>query len=172
MNVHYLKLLKNKSSFTAFIKTTLDFALHQFLLYVSQKIFNSSNDMYKTARYWLNRAVENYSVWIKWFLTSMYLGLLNSRLKRISKKKPEVIFPHLWNDDDLWKKNRHSKYWKSPHSYHIVPILARKSSFQYRYLEGFKWPVLQNLSLIYILMKIHEKKFTTFSIGILWTATM
>ena len=74
--------------------------------------------------------------------------------------------------DDLWKKNRHSKYWKPPHSYHIVPILARKSSFQYRYLEGFKWPVLQNLSLIYILMKIYEKKFTTFSIGILWTATI
>ena len=80
--------------------------------------------------------------------------------------------PHLWNDDDLWKKNRHSKYWKSPHSYHIVPILARKSSFQYRYLEGFKWPVLQNLSLIYILMKIHEKKFTPLGIGILWTGTL
>ena len=70
------------------------------------------------------------------------------------------------------KKNGHSKNWKPPHSYQIVPILARKSSFQYRYLEGSKWPVLQNLSLIYIIMKIHEKKFTTLSIGILWTGTL
>ena len=68
--------------------------------------------------------------------------------------------PHLLNNDDLWKKNGHSKYWKPPHSYHIVPILAWKSSFQYRYLEGSKQPVLQNLSLIYIFMRIHEKKFT------------
>ena len=80
--------------------------------------------------------------------------------------------PHLWYNEDLWKKIRHFKYWKPPHSYHIVPILAKKSRFQYRYLEGFKWPVLQNLSLIYIIMRIHEKKFTTFSIGILWTGTL
>ena len=47
-------------------------------------------------------------------------------------------------------------------SYHIVPIFAQKSSFQYRYLEGFKWPMLQNLSLIYIIMKIHDKKINHF----------
>ena len=72
----------------------------------------------------------------------------------------------------ICEKIRHFKNWKPPHSYHIVPILAQKSSFQYRYLEGSKWPVLQNLSLIYIIMKIHEKKFTTLSIGILWTGTL
>ena len=55
--------------------------------------------------------------------------------------------------------------------FQIALILAQKSSFKYRYLEGSKWPVLQNLSLIYIIMKIHEKKITTLSIGILWTAT-
>ena len=80
--------------------------------------------------------------------------------------------PHLWYNEDLWKKIRHFKYWKPPHSYHIVPILAQKSSFQYRYLEGFKWSVLRNLSLIYISMMIHGKKFTTLSIGTLWAGTL
>ena len=68
------------------------------------------------------------------------------------------LMPHLWNNDDLWKKIEHFKHWKSPHSYHVVLILAEKSSCQYRYLEGFKWPVLWNLSLIYIIMVIYEKK--------------
>ena len=31
----------------------------------------------------------------------------------------------------IGKKNRHSKYWKPPHSYHIVPFLTQKSSLQY-----------------------------------------
>ena len=72
--------------------------------------------------------------------------------------------PHLWNNDDLWKKIWHFKHWKSLHSYHVAPILAFKSSSQYGYLEGFKWPVLWNLSLIYELMMICEKKLNTLSI--------
>ena len=93
-------------------------------------------------------------------------------LRRLQMTCASELKPHIHNNEDPWEKIHHSKYWKPPHSYHIVPILARKSSFQYRYLEGFKWPVLQNLSLIYILMKIHEKKFTPLGIGILWTGTI
>ena len=70
------------------------------------------------------------------------------------------------------KKIEHFKHWKSPHSYYVVLILAEKSSSQYRYLEGFKWPALRNLSLIYIFMMIREKKFTTLNIGILWAGTL
>ena len=80
--------------------------------------------------------------------------------------------PHLWNNDDLWKKIWHFKHWKSLHSYHVAPILAFKSSSQYGYLEGFKWPVLLNLSLIFIIMRIHEKILDTLSTGIVCTATI
>ena len=79
--------------------------------------------------------------------------------------------PHLWNNDDLWKKIWHFKHWKSLHSYHVAPILAFKSSSQYGYLEGFKWPVLWNLSLIFIIMRIHEKILDTLSTGNLCRAT-
>ena len=105
-----------------------------------------------------------YKIWTMWY---GFRHVLMVQWGQASELKP-----HLWNDDDLWKKNGHSKNWKPPHSYQIVPILAQKSSFQYRYLEGSKWPVLQNLSLIYIIMKIHEKKFTTLNIGICCTGTL
>ena len=93
-------------------------------------------------------------------------------LRRHEMTCASELKPHIHNNEDLWKKIRHFPYWKLPHSYHIVPILARKSSFQYGYLEDMIWTVLRNLSLIYIIMKIHEKKFTTLSIGILWTGTL
>ena len=54
----------------------------------------------------------------------------------------------------------------------FMRFLTKKSSFRCRYLEGSKWPVLQNWSLTYIIMKIPEKKFTTLSIGILWAGTL
>ena len=81
--------------------------------------------------------------------------------------------PHIWNDEDLWKKIRHFQYWQLPHSYHIVQILARKSNFSFMYLKGMKWPVLQSLSLEYICNyeDSWEKIHHFLSIWILWTAT-
>ena len=106
------------------------------------------------------------------FIKIWTIGYGFRHVLRVHNVQALELKPHIWNNDDLWKKIEHFKHWKSPHSYHVVLILTKKSSSQYRYLEGFKWPVLWNLSLIYIFMMIHEKKFTTLSIGILWAATM
>ena len=105
-----------------------------------------------------------YEIWI--------IGYGFGYVLMIQKFTALELKPHLWNNDDLWKKIWHFKHWKSLHSYHVAPILAFKSSSQYGYLEGFKWPVLWNLSLIFIIMRIHEKILDTLSTGIVCTATI
>ena len=49
-------------------------------------------------------------------------------------------------------------YWKLPYSYNIGQNLPKKPISQKWYLERSKWAVLLNLSLIYIMIMIHEKK--------------
>ena len=146
-------------------------------------------------KFWiLDLYIWNYVPWVKrklfckrgflirWNLTptkpkKRYYSNLNNRVYRfrhvlmIQKFTAMELKPHLWNNDDLWKKIWHFKHWKSLHSYHVAPILAFKSSSQYGYLEGFKWPMLWNLSLIFIIMRIHEKILDTLSTGNLCTAT-
>ena len=41
--------------------------------------------------------------------------------------RPWELKPHLWNIEDLWNEIRHFLYWKLPHSYYIVLILAKKT---------------------------------------------
>ena len=106
------------------------------------------------------------------FVVKLWIwSLVMFHVLRVPKVKAFEIKPHLWNNDDLWKRIGHFKHWKSLHSYHVAPILAFKSSSQYGYLEGFKWPVLWNLSLIFIIMRIHEKIFDTLNTGNLCRAT-
>ena len=107
------------------------------------------------------------------FVVKLWIwSLVMFHVLRVPKVKAFEIKPHLWNNDDLWKKIGHFKHWKSLRSYHVTPILALKSSSQYAYLVGFKWPVFWNLSLIFIIMKIHEKILDTSSTRIVCTTTM
>ena len=46
----------------------------------------------------------------------------------VQKAQASKLKPHIGNNEDLLKKTEHFKYWKPSCSYHIVPILAERSS--------------------------------------------
>ena len=74
--------------------------------------------------------------------------------------------PHLYNEYGHWKKNYHFLYWKLPYSYNIGQNLPKKPISQKRCLERSKWAVLWNLSLIYIMIMICEKKLPLYVLEI------
>ena len=67
--------------------------------------------------------------------------------------------PYFHNNEDLWKKNWHFKYWNWPRCNQNSQILAKKSISQYGYLKHSKCAVLRNLSLISIITRIGEKNW-------------
>ena len=46
----------------------------------------------------------------------------------VQKAQASKFKPHLWNNEDLWKKIEYFKYWKPPCNDHIVSIFAEISS--------------------------------------------
>ena len=46
----------------------------------------------------------------------------------VQKAQASKLKPHIGKNEDLLKKTEHFKYWKPSCSYHIVPILAERSS--------------------------------------------
>ena len=71
-------------------------------------------------------------IWAMWY---QFRHVWKGQMTYVSELKP-----YFHNNEDPWK-NWHFKYWNCPHCNHNNQILAKKSIYQYGYLEHSKWAV-------------------------------